>query len=360
MRYLVRTGGGRGGFVLLTSAVAMIGLLALAGLAVDAGRLYIARGELQVFADEAALAATFELDGTPAGLTRARNTALSGPGAGASPNRWNFASQAVSGATTEFAASSAGPFDSNPSSAAGLRFLRVVVSGTVNLYFLPLVPGIGGAQHISVTAVAGQNSQLSLGDGLAPFSPTAHDSGAPNFGFTAGQLYTLRWAPPGQRDKPGYSCAGDHDAGFSGPGDPDERGYVDVGQGTGAAALRAAVVNNSFFLPAPLTVGSTLAMYSGQESVPSAVSERFSQDSDVSAPTFSSYNGNGRRLLTAAVNGGGDPATVLGFALFFLQPIPCGTKNTTPCCAEYVGPAVVNSSRRGGGSTGLYAVQLVQ
>jgi hypothetical protein len=345
------------GFILITAAAAMIGLLALVGLAVDAGRLYVVRGELQVFADETAIAAAFELDGTNAGLGRARNAAASGPGGGASPNRWNFATQPVTAATAQFASSPNGPYESNPASAAGLRFVKVQASGSINLYFLALVPGIGGSRSATAVSVAGQVPQTSLGDGLAPFSPSAHDPAGPNFGFTAGQMYTLRWAPGGQRDKPGNTCAGD--AGFD-PVSADERGYVDVGQGAGADSLRAAVVNNSFFLPAPIAAGGTLSMYSGQQSVPSAVEQRFQQDSDVTSSTFATYNGNGRRLLTVAVNGGGDPAAVIGFACFFLQPTPCGTKNTTPCCAEYVGSALVNGNHRAAGSSGLYAVQLIQ
>jgi hypothetical protein len=347
----------RKGFILITAAAAMIGLLAVVGLAVDAGRLYVVRGELQVFADETAIAAAFELDGTGAGVARARNAAVSGPGGGASPNRWNFATQPVTAAAAQFAAAPEGPYESNPASAAGLRFVKVQATGVVTLYFLALVPGIGGSRSVTAAAVAGQTPQTSVGDGLAPFSPSAHDPAGLNFGFTAGELYTLRWAPGGQRSKPGNTCPGD--VGFK-PGSADERGYVDVGQGAGADALRATVVNNSFFLPAPIAAGGTLTMYSGQQSVPSAVEQRFEQDSDVTAATFATYNGNGRRLLTVAVNGGGDPAVVVGFACFFLQPTPCGTKNTTPCCAEYVGSALLHGNHRAVGTSGLYAVQLIQ
>jgi hypothetical protein len=347
----------RKGFVLLTSAAAMIGLLLLVGLAVDVGRIYVSRGELQVFADEAAVAAAFELDGTQTGLTRARNAAASGPAAGTSPNRWNFASQLVTGVTTQFASSPYGVFDANPANAAGLRFVKVQTAGSIKLYFLPLAPGIGSSQTPSASAVAGQTRQISLGDGLAPFSPVAHDAADADYGFVNGQLYTLRWGPGGQRDKPGNYCAGDF--GFD-PGTSSERGYVDVGQGSGSSALRATVVNNSFFLPSPLTVGGPVTMYSGQESVPAAMEQRFAQDNDVFAPNFSSYNGNGRRLLTVAVSGAGDTSTVVGFACFFLQPTPCGTKNTTPCCAEYVGAALVNGNHRAAGSAGLYSVQLIQ
>src|SRR5689334_13820215 len=176
----------RRGFVLITAAAAMIGLLLLVGLGMDVGRLYVARSELQVYTDEAAIAAALELDGTAAGLTRARNAAAAGPGNGSTPNRWNFGTQAVSGVNTEFAATPGGAYDSNPASAAGLRFVRVSASGSVSLYFLPLVPGIGGSQTASSASIAGQVSRNYLGDGLSPFAPLAHNVDDINFGFTPG------------------------------------------------------------------------------------------------------------------------------------------------------------------------------
>jgi Flp pilus assembly protein TadG len=345
----------RRGFVLLTSAIAMIGLLLLVGLATDVGRVFVARNELQVFVDEAAIAATFELDGTTAGLARARDAAAAGPGT--APNRWNFGTQAVTSVSTQFSTAPNGPFEDAPAIGTNYRFIKVRATAATTLYFLPLAPGIPDSQSIAVSAIAGQTPMSALGNGLCPFSPTAHDPNAADFGFTSGQLYTLRWAPSGQRDKAGGSCAGD--VGFD-PGGSDDRGYVDVGQGTGASALRDTIVNNSFFLPTPLHIGSMLNMLSGQESVPSAVQQRFDQDTDVSAPNLAGYNGNGRRLITVVINGGGDPSQAVGFGLFFLQPTPCGTKNTTPCCAEYVGSAVLSSRRRGAGVAGVYKVQLVE
>src|SRR5262249_47707037 len=188
------------------------------------------------------------------------------------------------------------------------------------------------------------------------FSPVAHNTGDPNLGFTLGAMYTLRWAPPGDRNKPGGVCPGD--AGFN-PGSSADRGYIDVGQGNGNSDLRDAVVNSSFFLDSPLAVGDLIDVVSGQKGVPSAVEERFNQDTDTTAATYSSYHGNGRRLLTVAVNDGSASPRIAGFALFFLHATPCGDKNTTPCCAEYVGPAVFGSRNRGAGGAGLYVVQLL-
>lgn len=343
----------RRGFVLVTSAMCMVGLLALVGLATDLVRLYVARTELQIFLDEAALAASFELDGTAQGIARAQTVALAGPGT--KPNRWYFASQTVSGATVQFASSATGPFNSAPPSPSGQRFVRVAVTVSVNLYFLPVVPGIGSAQNISASSVAGQSRIYDLGDGLSPFSPDAHDPTDPNFGFTAGQLYTIRWPSPGSGKTD--SCPGD--VGYT-PAGSSDRGYVDVGQGTGDSGLTSAIVDNDYFLPDPLTIGSTLDMVSGQKNVSYSIQTRFNQDTDVAATTFSSYHGNGRRLLMVAVNDGGSPATVAGFGLFFLPPDSCGSKNSEPCCAEYVGAAVIGSVRNGAGVPGIYRVALVQ
>ena len=50
----IRRNGCRG-FVLMTTASSMVGLLAVVGLAIDVGHLYVARSELQIFVDESRL-----------------------------------------------------------------------------------------------------------------------------------------------------------------------------------------------------------------------------------------------------------------------------------------------------------------
>ncbi|HEY2016147.1 MAG TPA: pilus assembly protein TadG-related protein [Bryobacteraceae bacterium] len=346
----------RSGFVLVTTAVTIIVLLGLLGLAIDVGHIFVARSELQIFADEAAFAATFELDGTSQGITRAQNVALTGSVPGAPINRWNFGTQTAPAATVKFSTTPGGTYSASPSNAAGYRFIQIQVTASVPVYFLPLIPGIPTTKNITVTSIAGQDQQTSLGDGVAPFSPDAHNPADANFGYTPGGLYTLRWPPNGQLKKQG--CPGD--SGFSPGGGSSDRGYIDIGQGNGNSALRDAVVDNNFHLAQPLQIGSPIDTVPGQKNVSSAIDERFGEDTDTSHATFSTYTGNGRRLLTVPVNDGSDAGLIVGFALFFLQPNACGDKNNSPCCAEYVGPAVKGSSRRGGGTAGLYGVQLVQ
>jgi hypothetical protein len=303
------------------------------------------------------VAAAFELNGSAGGLAAAAAVAASGPGAGA--NLWDFGRKTVAGAVSSFAPSPAGPFEAAPASAAGIRFIRVSSGASVPLHFASLLPGVGQTAGVSASATAGQLAKNQMGNGLAPFSPDAHDPVDPHFGFTEGERYTLKWAPNGQRDKPGGSCSGD--VGFD-PGGSSDRGYLDVGQGSGNSALRSAIVNNNFFLPNELVVGGPLPMMvPGEKNTNTAIAERFAQDTDVTSTTYSDYHGNGRRILIVVVNDH-DPGSprVAGFAAMFLPPDACGPNNTDPCCAEYIGPAVLGGDQRGGSTTGgTYAVELV-
>lgn len=174
----------RRGYALVSLALLIPALLAATGLSVDLGRVYVAKTELQSFADSAAINAAFELDGTTAGIANA--AAANGPGTTATRNRWNFSSQAVPTPTVEFATQPNGVFPSNPGSAAGYRFVRVTLTGPVPIYFLRVLPDVESTQNITASAVAGQGLENSIGPGAAPLSPDAQIPANPNFGFTVG------------------------------------------------------------------------------------------------------------------------------------------------------------------------------
>ena len=59
------------GAVIITVALALLFLLGFMGIALDFGRLFIAKNELQTAMDSCALAAAQELDGQSTALTRA-------------------------------------------------------------------------------------------------------------------------------------------------------------------------------------------------------------------------------------------------------------------------------------------------
>src|SRR5262245_26934179 len=65
------------GAMLLTAALVMFLLLGFIGVALDFGRLFVIRSELQTAMDGCALSAAQELDAQPDALTRARNAGKS-------------------------------------------------------------------------------------------------------------------------------------------------------------------------------------------------------------------------------------------------------------------------------------------
>jgi len=86
-------------------AVMAVVLIAAVGLAADLGRAFVVRNELIAFADAAAVAAAYKLNGTAAGITSANSVASVGPGT----NRWHFGTQTVVSPQVTFASSFTGP-----------------------------------------------------------------------------------------------------------------------------------------------------------------------------------------------------------------------------------------------------------
>jgi Putative Flp pilus-assembly TadE/G-like len=133
------------GFILIAMSVCMFLLLAVIGMAFDMGRVYIARNEAQIFTDAAAMAAAKQLDGTGAGLGRARAAVA------AMPNRWNLGTESFTGVVTEFSTDGQ-HWDTEPKDIAGLGFARVTApDNQVEIMFLRAV---GGPQEFTVPARA--------------------------------------------------------------------------------------------------------------------------------------------------------------------------------------------------------------
>src|SRR5687767_15394809 len=86
----------RKGFVLLLFAAIAILATAIVGLAFDVGRLFIAKAELQAYADTAAIFAATKLDGTRDGIDRANTAASTGPLGTTVPNKVNLALENIS------------------------------------------------------------------------------------------------------------------------------------------------------------------------------------------------------------------------------------------------------------------------
>jgi len=120
-------------------------LLAVIGLAFDLGRVYIARNEAQVFVDAASMAAAQQIDGTAAGLDRARAAVKR------LPDRWNLGANSFEGVQVEFAPDSE-HWSAQPKDADGVHFVRVIAPDNhLEILFLRAV---GGPETFTVPAQA--------------------------------------------------------------------------------------------------------------------------------------------------------------------------------------------------------------
>jgi uncharacterized membrane protein len=133
------------GFVLIAMSVSMFLLLAVIGLAFDLGRVYIARNEAQVFTDAAAMTAAARLDGTPTGLTTAREDVAH------LPIRWNLGTEDFRGVVIEFSADQS-HWEKDPKDVAAVRFARVIAPD--NNLEITFLRAVGGPQSLRVPAYA--------------------------------------------------------------------------------------------------------------------------------------------------------------------------------------------------------------
>lgn len=123
------------GFVLIAMSITMLLLLAVIGLAFDLGRVYIARNEAQVFTDAAAMAAASKIDGTDAGLEKARAAVAR------LPIRWSLGTREFTGIVVEFSANGT-KWEQSPKDVSAATCARVTApSNQVEIIFLRAVGG---------------------------------------------------------------------------------------------------------------------------------------------------------------------------------------------------------------------------
>ena len=376
---VVRRNGREYGFVLITMALAAVALIGVLGLAVDMGRMFIAKNETQAYCDSAALAAALALDGTTAGITNAQSTVAN------STNTWNLDTVKVSNPTVTFATTVAGPWDASPSPAAGYIYVRVTATVPLQLYFLPVVVA-KTTQNVSSTATAGQIAITSFPRGLSPYTAVSTNTTGPNFGLIVGDSYDIQW--------PQYNSA----KSGCGANSPDKCFVSPPCSGDSKASKTAVVTNwgantsgywgsnsNSIIEQEIVDVIQVQALDVGTNIEPALsngtkaseagyLDERASQDTNTTDNTVSAYLAaihNGRRLLPTPIVDPLDPThtNVIGYGQFLLVANGPGmsnyyTKTTNgndPFCAIYAGPYNIGSISPGaGGSTGASRVKLVQ
>jgi len=368
------------GYVLLTMTAASIALFGALGLAVDVGRMFIAKTESQAFCDSAALAAALHLNADTTGITAAQNAVAN------NANNWNMDTQRVTNYQLDFAPSATGPWQTNPSPAAGYIYARVQATVPVNLLFIPVVVSVQ-VQNVNSISIAGQIAYTnSIPQGLGPFSAVGPNPSDPNFGLVVGQQYDIQW--PAYNGTRANCSPSNPDACFVKPtcSGESQTAKSEVVQQWGASVNGYWGSNsNSTIDQEVLDVLQLQAVAPGQDipMVPGnknaeaiALDTRVNEDGDVLDNDPSTYESssthNGRRLiglpvLTPVTVGGSAEGYVLGYGAFLLisngnpsNYYAAGSGNE-PFCAIYVGGYTQGGSGPGGsGTAGYFKVKLVQ
>jgi len=187
-----------GGYLVLVSLL-MVVLISIGALALDLGRMFVVRSEIQNAVDTAALAAAAELDATAGAITRAGDVAR-----GLLSHQSAFTQQAdlLDALTIEFYSALGEPPGSAREPASGdndARFARVIVDqASVGLLFLPVLnvalDAVSDQATLSAAATAGRPEPSQI-CGAAPVMLCIADSGINlplgGSGFNAGSQVQL-------------------------------------------------------------------------------------------------------------------------------------------------------------------------
>jgi hypothetical protein len=181
------------GAVAIIVGLTLAVLVGFAGLAIDGGRLYVNKTELQNAADACALAASYELTGAPnipaANFAQAHNAGV----LTATRNQIGFQAGAIAGGdvTVEFGITLNGgawlSAASNPPATS--RYVRCTIQETGIAPWFMQVLGIGPSTVRALATATLANAQTNCGIPLAMCSQGA----APSYGFTKGQWYNGRF-----------------------------------------------------------------------------------------------------------------------------------------------------------------------
>ena len=354
---------GRRGYILVMTSLSLTFLLGICGLAIDIGRMYIAKNEAQAYADSGALAAAQQLDGTSTGITNAIN-AVSGD-----TGEWRFDTLPFTNVTTSFATSATGTFTTSPPNPpTGYNYVQVVASVNVPMYLIRVL--VGPTSTVAARAVAGATSITTMSSGIFPFSPYTRtwtgiqnggvaqpDNANDPFGYQVGNQYTLRWGAPGNRTSCGTDATNNN---LSQNG--SVRGYCCVSNS--AASLRQAIVSGD---TDSVTIGQSVPMDNGAKNTEmSAIGMRVNVDSDTTSATYAQYKasgtGNGARVVVVVVNGGAPNYLAIGYAAFFLLNADyySGLGGNDSACAEYIGAWTEGQTFPGTGGSGAYHLKLLK
>jgi hypothetical protein len=364
------------GFVLVWVTLGLTTLLGCAGLAIDIGRMYLGKSEVQEFCDAAALSAAVSLNGAASGITAAQSAVT-----GSLNQPWSLGPDQIGTPQLEFATASNGPWTANPTNPAGYIYARVTASMPLRLFFLRALVG-QSAGTVAASAVGAQVTQTSFSQGLDPYTAVASDLNSPNLGFVAGNHYSIQW--PNYNGNRAGCGPGNPLRCFNSPPCPGDSSTSSLSVvqywGGNTSGYWGSTSNSDIALEIlnviqlqPITLGQAVALTAGNKAAEAKyLDQRVNQDQDVADTTVSAYlansNRNGRRLIAIPiVNPTAAGTTVVGFGAFLLlsngspSNLYMSGDGNDPFCAAYVGPYVVGSPSAGGsGHAGAYKVLLLQ
>ncbi len=202
----------RGAFAVMTAALILV-ILGFCGLAIDLGRVYNRKVELQAIAEAAALSAAAELDGTRDGIGRAVNAAAQSAGR----NRlYDYSASVVSwsGGALRFGTDPKGETWLNAEEAEGqpqnLFYVEVDTSrlseqhGHVDMALLQVLPSASASVQTGGRAVAGRSTINVTPLAICAMSDSAtkeKDTELVEYGFRRGVSYNLMRLNPDENTK---------------------------------------------------------------------------------------------------------------------------------------------------------------
>lgn len=191
------------GAVIVTVALVLMFLLGFMGIALDFGRMFIVKTELQTAVDSCALAAAQELDGQLTAIARAQSAGL----AAGNINNVNMQSTTWSGqgklVISSFTFRDAGY--TTPTSAANARYAECAhTQPNIQMFLLHILGAFLGnptelprQQSVGAFAVATRGSAQTTCPVPVALRPKTAGGVAPNYGYFAGEWITLINAPGG-------------------------------------------------------------------------------------------------------------------------------------------------------------------
>ncbi|WP_164844446.1 Tad domain-containing protein [Azoarcus sp. DN11] len=180
------------GSVAIITALALVVLVGFAGLALDGGHLYQTKTELQNAADACALAASYELSGTPIpadNFTRGENA---GKTVG-TENRVDFQGGRIKAAdiTVSFGPSLTGPWVSALSATGTSKYVQCTVTQSGIAPWFMQVLGFGNqtVNALATATLSPSQNNCAIPMGLC----TPPGSSAPNYGYVKGNWYSMNF-----------------------------------------------------------------------------------------------------------------------------------------------------------------------